>query len=644
MIARLDRKLINQIAAGEVVARPASVVKELVENSLDAGATRIEVSVEDDARTITIRDNGRGMGRKDAKLAIERYATSKIREIDDLLMLTTRGFRGEALAAISSVSRFELLTRPGGEGGEGAEDEEGTIVRCEGGQNIRCKGTGAPPGTSITVRDLFYNTPARLKFLKSATVEWGHIIKTCIRQALTRPDVAFSIHWRGRPYLNLPANQTLVDRLAAVLPGEAGADLIEVDEVVHGVHASGAISSPNTTRRDRRHQYFFVNGRPIVSRPLMFSLQEAYRGLIMTQRFPLCAIFLEIPGEDIDVNVHPAKEEIRFRNEPLAAGSVHRAAVSALRKANLIPHLHLPKEPGAKFANRSIPQDQRIGTGRPSARTEDRNGEQDRQVAQPPQFFNPASSPAAPSEAASPSAQRVDAPALLRPDDPATPSPIPAAESPSEANYQDDTAAHESELIGRLLSGGVRPRLLGQVLSTYILADAQGLGVLLIDQHAAHEKILYVKYRAQRQRPEIQELLVPYTFETGPAGVAAMEALAPALSAEGFETSHFGGETFLVQTVPVVFDRIDVGKFLKELTEDLGPNELQGEIESLRHRIGASAACRAAVMAGDVLTNAEMQSILDQVLDSREALRCPHGRPTMLLLARDQLDRQFGRI
>lgn len=633
-IHRLPQALINQIAAGEVVVRPAAALKELVENCLDAEATRIEVAVEEDARSFTVRDDGSGMNAEDARLALERHATSKIRELDDLHRLSTRGFRGEALAAISGVSRFEMLTRREG-------DAAGTQVRCEGGKSLRVTAAGAPPGTLITVRDLFYNTPARLKFLRSPTVEWGYMLKALIRQALARPDVAFSIRWRGRPYLNLPAGQTLEERLLEVLPESGSIELLEIDETVQGLRAWGCIGSPKATRRDRRHQYYFANGRPIEARPLTFALQEAYKGLIMTQQFPVAAIFLELPGEELDVNVHPTKEEVRFRNESLAAGAVHRAALTALRRADLVPRFEWPGGRGAVGQGRAAPTPPHPNPGffrpegpgiRPagSARIEAGSLESPRAgSAHPPDI-------AVPPNAENHAHNR---------DAPERPAGAPNRGSgAAEQGYADEHAEREASLIERLRETGVRPRLLGQVLQTYILAEAPGHGILLVDQHAAHEKILYLKFRAQQGPRDVQELLVPYTIEASPSGVATMEALIPALSAEGFETEPFGGNTFVVRSVPLVFDRIDVGRFLKELAEEVTPTDLDREIDALRHRIGARAACRAAVMAGDSLALPEMQAILDEVLETAEALRCPHGRPTMLLLTRDQLDRQFGRI
>ncbi len=630
-IRRLSPSLVNQIAAGEVIVRPASAVKELIENSLDAGARRIEILIEEDALSFAVRDDGAGMSRADARLAVERHTTSKIAAIEDLERLATRGFRGEALAAIASVSRLEILTRR-------REDEAGCRLRCEAGKNVRLEPAGAPPGTTVTVRDLFHNTPARLKFLRAPLVEWGHALREIVRQALTRPDVAFHVQWRGKPYLKLPAPQTLAERLEALLPGESSRELLAVDHTLQGVRVQGCVGSPRHPRRDRRHQYFFANGRPIVARPLTFALQEAYRGLLMTQQFPVAALFVELPGEEIDVNVHPTKDEVRFRNEPLVAGAVHRAALEALRGADLVPRLQV----GPMTAS-----------GGSSGRSPIPSGSE-RQAVKPPPVFFVSSELAAPTPSGTPSDARVEprnlplGASVARPPEESVGKGLPVdppveTESPPPApTYADEAAAEEARLIRDY--GTPRPQILGQLALTYILAEAPGRGMLLIDQHAAHEKCLYLEYLDRADGREVQPLLVPFLYEPGPAEAAFMETLAPALTDEGFETEAFGGGSYAVHSTPALFQAIDLGGLLKDLTDELARGDLAGELERLRQAIVARAACRAAIKAGQALSRAEMEALLDRVLGTAEALRCPHGRPTMILLSKEQLDRRFGRL
>ena len=644
-IQRLPTRLINQIAAGEVITRPAAAVKELVENSLDAGAARIEVTVQDDALSFSVRDDGRGLAEADLHLAIERYATSKIRELEDLTRLTTRGFRGEALAAISAVARLEILSRP-------RAAAAGWRLKVSGGVAPEILPAGAPEGTTVTVRDLFFNTPVRLKFLKNAVAEWGHILQTLIRQSLTRPDVAFAIRWRGKPYLDLGAGQPFRDRLAQVLPSGAGADLIDVDATLADVRVHGAVTGPRTTRRDRRHQFFFVNERPIVFRPLPFALEEAYRGLIMTQQYPLGALLIEMPGEMVDVNVHPTKEEVRFHNDALVSGAVHRAVVEALRAADIVPRIQV-SAPGANLKGPAAPP---AAWPRPVTAAADDAPPPSEPIHLVEQIVS-ATPPDAPARqldfipgfgarAAASSAHYVVEPHELS----TAAAPRQGAsepEDPPAAAYAEPAAREEASLIARLRAAPAPPRAVAQVGETYILAEAGPLGMLILDQHAAHEKILFLQFmrEAQAGRPlEIQPLMIPHTLEVAPAEAAALESLLPALKAAGFDVEPFGGGSFIIQSLPVLFERLNVPAFLRDLIDDVGQGDLPRELNRLLARISARAACRAAVKAGDELTLAEMQRLVDELLRTEEALRCPHGRPTVLLLTREQIDRQFGRI
>lgn len=623
-IHRLPMRLVNQIAAGEVVVRPAAAIKELIENSLDAGAKRIDVAVEEDALSFTVRDDGCGMGEADLKLSIERHATSKISELDDLARLMTRGFRGEALAAIAAVARLEIITRR-------AEDLEALRLRTSGGRDPSVSPCAANVGTTIIVRDLYFNTPARLKFLKSAISEWGHALQTILRQALTRPDVGFAIRWRGKPYLDLPPDQALRDRLAQILPSEAGAKMIDVDSTLQGVRVWGAVSHPTVTRRDRRFQYYFANGRPIAHRPLPFALEEAYRGLLMTQRYPLAAILIEMPGDTIDVNVHPTKEEVRFREDGLVAGAVHRAVAEALRGANLIPTLAVPVTPQTPLPA-SKPQE-----------------------VTPTVTLSVESVGSVGSISSKPPASQLDfVPGFGLPNakNTSVPSPAPlpperkASASYAAAQPADPAAREESTLIERLRALAAPPRALAQVGDCYILAEAGADGMILVDQHAAHEKILYLKFmrEAESRSIAVQPLLLPHSIELGPAEAAAIEPLLAPLREAGFEVEPFGGGTFMVQSVPTVFDGLNIEAFVRDLIDDVGQGNLGREIQRLRERICARAACRAAVKAGDHLTTEEMQRLVDQLMQTHELLRCPHGRPTTLHLTREQIDRQFGRL
>ena len=637
LIERLSPRLINQIAAGEVVTRPSAAIKEIIENSLDSGARRIEVAIEPDALSFSVRDDGQGMCEEDLRLSVERYATSKIRVLEDLMHLRTRGFRGEALAAISAVSRMEILTRRRGE-------SLGHRLRINGGTDLRVAETGAPEGTTITIHDLFYNTPARLKFLKSPVAEWGRILQTLLRQALTRSDVAFSIRWKGKPYLDLPPGQPLKDRLAQVLPTGACDDLIEI---VHG-----AVTGPRSTRRDRRHQFYFVNERPITFRPLQFALEEAYRGLIMTQRYPMGAVLIELDGETVDVNVHPTKEEVRFHNEALVSGAVHRAVVEALRDADIVPRLLIPV-PGASI--RTLPGHH--ATAVPGApQTPPAPGDDGQPPTPAPSapsatgFFRP-QGPGISNDTRDADGRQLDfVPGFGLDIPPERPSDgdRPTQSETVRREYAEPSAQQEAGLIDRLRRDGVKPRAIAQIAGTYILASAGAAGMLVIDQHAAHEKIVYLEYMRRATQAggtiEIQPLMAPYSLEVSPMETPAIQELVPALRAAGFDIEPFGDRTWLIQSLPVLFERLDVPAFLRDLIDDHGQGNLPREMDRLQGRICARAACRAAVKSGDPLTIEEMQRLVNDLMETADALRCPHGRPTVMLMTREMIDHQFGRI
>ena len=326
----LPELLVNRIAAGEVIVRPASVVKELLENAIDAGATRVAVEIGNACRDITVRDDGQGISRPDAALVLVRHATSKITQFDDLYDLGTRGFRGEALASIASVARVQILTRRKG-------DIAGTRITAEGPAEPRIESAGAPEGTEIRVRELFFNTPPRLKFLKSPASELNQILQMVTRQAFVRPDIGFSVTNEKGMMFDLPPGQDWTDRVASLLGGGVREHLLDVDEERHGVHVTGFVLRPAASRKDRRNQYFFVNGRPIASRAMSFVLQQAYKGVIMVQRYPVCVLNLTLPPGEVDLNVHPTKEEVRFRSESLVHGVLHRVVHGRLQRANLMP-------------------------------------------------------------------------------------------------------------------------------------------------------------------------------------------------------------------------------------------------------------------------------------------------------------------
>jgi DNA mismatch repair protein MutL len=548
-IRSLSSEVTERIAAGEVVERPASVVKELIENSLDAGATAISVEIRDGGLSlIRVSDDGCGMSRADAPLALERFATSKIRTLDDLDAISTLGFRGEALSSIASVARMEVLTR--------TQDEvEGTRVRAIAPPSAlpREGKTGEPAaspiGTSVAVRDLFYNTPARRKFLKSPTREGELVRQTVIRYALAYPTVAFQLVVNGRETVVAPPT-TPLERIGTALGREVAAEMVEVGWEAADLRVHGYISQPTIGRRNRQGQFFFVNGRPVRSGLLAVMLERPYAGRLPPQRRPLAVIHIRLDSRLVDVNVHPCKAEVRFSQERSIYGAVIRAVGDALA-----PY---PRQEG-------------------------------------------------------------DFPALQW--------PFAGVEIGLEG-IREERAAYTAE--------GLEP--LGQLDNTYIVARSRE-GLLVVDQHAAHEQVLFERIAggAERQalRPPVQvamtareaELLEPYLGQLADLGI---------------ELELFGGSTFLVRSIPAPLAEQEPQTLLDDLLDEL-PHCQRLEPEAARERLAMKAACTAAVKAGDVLTIGQMQALLDDLMDAWSPATCPHGRPAFVLLTVEELERRFMR-
>ncbi|MBM3334340.1 DNA mismatch repair endonuclease MutL [Candidatus Sumerlaeota bacterium] len=626
MIIRLPKILIDQIAAGEVVVRPASVVKELIENSIDAQARHITITVGNALRDIVVADDGIGMSAEDASLALERHATSKISSIEDLRQVNTRGFRGEALPSITAVSRLTLTTRR-------SEDMVATRITADGGRIASIEQAGAPAGTNIAARDLFYNTPARLKFLKGPATELGQIVRTIVRQGLASPSVALRFINQEKVFLDLPADQSLLLRAQQLL-GRATGDLLEVKFEKYDTTILGYVAKPLEARRDRRHQFFFVNGRPISHRALACSAEQAYEGLIATDCHPVVVLFVTVRQDEVDVNVHPTKEEIRFRDENKVAGLIHRAVSEALGAANLLPQVRLPSPPSP------APTTDLGELGRTECAAARRDYEEEFRQASAalhlpgPAYESPAARPVGPGSGK----QIVSLPhAPERRIEELT--DVAVETSPQAAPADELTVGAEVDLS---LSVSPPPRAIAQVADTYIVAQV-GNDLLLIDQHAAHERLLYLRAQEQRGRTATQPLLVPISVEVRPSDRPMMEHLIPVLAEIGFETDIFGGHTFIVRSAPGQFEHIDVPALINDLLDDLERDGVPHEAARLRERVATRLACHAAVKAGQQLRIEEMQQLIDDLLAARLHFTCPHGRPTMILLTRDQLDRQFKR-
>lgn len=565
----LPQELASQIAAGEVVERPASVVKELIENALDAGASRIQVRIEGAGqRLIEVSDDGLGIPVAELPLALERHATSKLSTPEDLEHIHTLGFRGEALAAIASVSRFTLTSRP-------AESEAAARIQVDAGQRAGLEQIGAPVGTLAHVEDLFFNLPARRKFLKGEVTERRHISQLVARYALAYPQVAFELQMDGKHSLQTSGNGDRREILAALYDAGMARRMIPVEAPDAEVAVTGFISPPDLTRANRAELTFFVNGRWVQDSALAAAAVQAYHGMLMVGRYPLVVLFVEIPSEMVDVNVHPTKAEVRFAQRDRVFTSVQRAVRRALLAHAPVPQLE-PLQPG--LAWRPMP-------------------------APPEPMPEPGSGLAAP----------------------------PDAEGDVEPG-----AAPQPRLPGVPLL-----RLVGQVGAAYLVAEAPD-GLYLVDQHAAHERVLFERFRSQRQQLGSQILLEPVTVQLPAAQAELLESQLDTLRELAFEIEPFGPQAYKVRAIPAVLLGSDPETALRAVVEDFEEDEQPLE-KQLEARLIARICKRIAVKAGQTLSP-EAQRALLRDLEACEAPRtCPHGRPTMIHLSIDLLEKQFGR-
>ena len=588
----LSDEVINKIAAGEVVDRPASVLKELMENALDAGARQIEVELVAGGRTaLVVSDDGCGMTHDDALLSVERHATSKIRDVHDIEKVGTLGFRGEALAAIASVSRFTLATRPSGE-------QAGTELVIAGGRMLEVREAGGPPGTSIAVRNLFFNVPARRKFLRSEQTELAHARQVFLLYALSHPEVALRLRVDDREVYRLPGQASLPERVRALF----GADLLESLRAVRGtgpgVTIHGLASLPQVTRGDRTEHYLFVNGRPAGAPVLGHAIQEAYQALIPRGRHPVLFLFLEVDPGDVDVNVHPTKKEVRFR-QPSA---VRDALISGLRDALTLTAADQPAAPGAV---REL-----LATARATPILEVPD------LPSLPAFAYPRLPP--PPEAGKPV--------------PATPVAVP--ESPGG----DAAPAPPGQAPWSWC------RILGQVGGLYVVLESED-GLILMDPHAAHERINFERFMRELKAHTVkaQGLLQPETVDLPPERALVVRRNLPLLQHMGFGIAEFGGDTFVVDALPVCLGRVSARSVLVDVAATLDQGGSRGGTERWVESQVAMAACKASVKAQDRLTLQEIEQLVKDLARAEMPYTCPHGRPTLIYMGFQELRRKFGR-
>jgi DNA mismatch repair protein MutL len=697
----LAERVANQIAAGEVVERPASVVKELLENALDAGSTRIRIQVEAGGKKlIQITDNGCGMVRDDAMLAFERHATSKIKETDDLLSISTLGFRGEALPSIASVARLHLETRA-------EEEAAGTILEINGGKIIRVEEAGLPLGTSITIRDLFFNTPARKKFLRSESTELSHIASLVTHYALAHPEKHFELHSATNALLVAPpvaghrervyqvfGRETLdqLIPLAAVQPLERvglpqpppwrrAADMAVSEPADISDEASragapaphdfgdvrlhGFVSKPEIQKLNRNSIFIFVNGRLIRDRLIQHAITEAYRNILPPTVFPVVLLFIEMPTAEVDVNVHPSKTEVRFRQRTVIHDFVRESVRAALMKARPVPQFltEIGAQPSASrglsgpgLSNPHFTDGAQSGLQRPPWRD----------------LYEPAAgsfalqAPAIPASTASFQFEggiAVEANAALSLARAAVADPILADRAIAEPMIAESMIADSTIANQRIPDHGCAPpiaqepqtsptleslrtlRPLGQIRNSFILAVNED-GLWIIDQHVAHERVLFERILRQRsaQRVESQRLLMPLLIELTPAQQAIFSEIAEELAHNGFEAEPFGARSVAVKIAPAGVDAPQIEHMLNEILEQLTREDQAINLSAVRTRIAASIACHAAIKVNMPLEQNKMEWLLAELAKTEHPMTCPHGRPVVLRYSMQDIQKAFKRI
>ena len=603
IIRRLPETLVNRIAAGEVIERPAAAVKELVENAIDAGARQIDVVLRDGGKAfVSVTDDGCGMSAEELFLAVERHATSKLPD-DDLVHITSLGFRGEALPSIAAVSRLTLASRAEGE-------DEAWALTVEGGVLGRQRPDSLPRGTRVEVRDLFFATPARLKFLKSARSEFAAVRDVVSRLAMAHPEIGFSLSEDGRSGLRLPAAEgdlfeARLPRLADIMGQDFADNALPIEAVREGIRLTGCIGLPTLNRGNAQHQYLFVNGRPVRDRLLHGAVRGAYQDFLANNRHAMVALFLEVPAPAVDVNVHPAKAEVRFRDPALVRGLI----VSACR--------HALAASGHRAATTTA--DTALGAFRP--------------------HYGPASSPGAgvfasgsrqPSYAAAEAAADYQAPPSA--------SPLPGLEAAPGAQEPED-GERQSELAEFPL-GAAR----AQLHRTYVLAQTLD-GVVIVDQHAAHERLVYEKMKRQIADTGIarQALLVPEVVELEPAAAERLVDRMAEFADLGLVLEAFGDSAVLVREVPALLMKGDIGGLVRDLADELADLGTALALKERLDEVCGTMACHSSVRAGRRLDQAEMNALLREMEATPHSGQCNHGRPTYVELKLADIERLFGR-
>ncbi|MDI9481616.1 MAG: DNA mismatch repair endonuclease MutL [Bacillota bacterium] len=629
-IVILDENTANQIAAGEVIERPASVVKELVENSLDAGATSVIVEIANGGKkSIRITDNGHGIEADDAAMVFERHATSKIRTIEDLGRVSTMGFRGEALASVASVAKVEMVTRA-------ENDPNGTRIYIEGGNIISSSPAGAPVGTTFDIKELFYNTPARYKFLKNDSVEAGYINEILTRIALSRPDVSIKLISQGKTVMHTPGNHDLLSAIYSLYGNDIARAVIPVKMSDDGIEIEGFVGKPEISRGNRKFESFFVNGRFIYNRIITTAVEEAYKMKLMQKRFPFAMLKLKVSPEFVDVNVHPAKLEVRFSDEKKVFRVVYHSVSDALYSASLIREVR--ENDGYKRSieqKAEIPQQIRLPE-------ETADGERLKgtgiNIRQPSLKWNVSSSTAEYRQKADEyvredkiitqnERENIKAPALERVDE----------KIPEGSGTEQKTSGNDKKRL-------YNARIVGQVFLSYILLE-EGEDILIIDQHAAHERICYEKIRKKYSERESfeQGMISPIAVNLSEQEMDRFNQLSGYLRRLGFDVEVFGSRTVLVRTVPYI---LSSGFSSRDLTDIL--EKLYVEVSDVSDMIPEETlymmACKSAIKANRKMTDMEIRGLVDELAKTDGLYTCVHGRPVIISMGKKEFEKRFKRI
>ncbi len=597
----LPRNIAELIAAGEVVERPGAVIKELVENSVDAGATKITVEIRRGGILyMSVKDNGCGIAREDVPTAFQRHATSKISTAEDLDAIYTLGFRGEALAAISAVSKTEIITRT-------QNESEGTRCVVEGGVQTALEEVGCDEGTMIVVRDIFYNTPARMKFLKSDVTEANNIAAIIDRMALSHPEISFRFIRDGKQVLATNGDSNLCNVIYSVLGREFAASLIPAEDTIEGIRVTGMVCKPVYCKQNRNGEFFFLNGRLIRSNTAMAALEQAYKNSAMVGKFPCCVLFINVPPETVDVNVHPSKTEVRFSDERKIFNAVYYTVKNALAKGDTRPEIKIkptfnPYQPvftkKAEQIRVPVKAEEKIVTQRVIPATPPKN----QMVLESPKLEFPTVY------------EKKDEPQL-------------------EVTIQ-KAVTKETEVQAKK-----EVRYIGQAFNTYIVAEVEG-ELYFIDKHAAHERLLFDELKKE-QSIDIQELLTPLTVTLTKEEYSAVISNSDTLLSAGFDIEDFGGGSVVIRAIPAVLRQEDIGLLIGEIAEMLS---VSGSAEVSRlDDIFHTVACKAAIKGNKYTTDYELTALAEKILGGSDVMYCPHGRPVAFKLTKKELEKYFGR-